>query len=67
MTLRAPQDSILSPPFNILINFVNVVLLGKSVQKVCSKFTGENPCQCAISIKLQSILLKSHVDMGVLL
>ena len=26
----------------------------KGVMKTCSKFTGENPCQSAISIKLQS-------------
>ena len=38
--------------------------------KICSKFTGEKPCRSAISIKLQSTLLKtllkSHFDMGVL-
>ena len=26
--------------------------LGKGVQKICSKFTGENPCQSVILIKL---------------
>ena len=26
--------------------------LGKAVLKICSKFTGEHPCQSAISIKL---------------
>ena len=31
------------------------VFLGKSFQKVCSKFTGENPCQRAISIKLPQL------------
>ena len=30
------------------------VFLKKYVLKVCSKFTGEHPCQSAISIKLQS-------------
>ena len=30
------------------------VFLGKSVLKICSKFTGEHPCWSAISIKLQS-------------
>ena len=30
------------------------VFLGKGVLKICSKFTGEHPCQSAISIKLQS-------------
>ena len=28
------------------------VLLGKGVLKICSKFTGEQPCQSAVSIKL---------------
>ena len=28
------------------------VFLGKGVLKICSKFTGEYPCQSAISIKL---------------
>ena len=43
-----------------------VVLLGKGVLKICSKFTREHPCQSAISIKFAS-LLKSHFDMGALL
>ena len=30
------------------------VFLGKGVLKICSKFTGEHPCQSAILIKLQS-------------
>ena len=30
------------------------VFLGKSVLKICSKFTGKHPCQSAISIRLQS-------------
>ena len=30
------------------------VLLGKGVLKICSKFTGEHPCQSAIWIKLQN-------------
>ena len=32
------------------------VFLGKGVVKICSKFTGEHPCRCAILIKLQSAL-----------
>ena len=56
------------------------VLLGKGVLKICLKYTGEqscqsaisikllcNPCQSAISIKLFATLLKSHFGMGVLL
>ena len=30
------------------------VFLGKDVLKICSKFTGEHPCQSVISIKPQS-------------
>ena len=30
------------------------VFVGKGVLKMCSKFTGEYPCQSVISIKLQS-------------
>ena len=30
------------------------VFLGKRVLKICSKFTGENPCRSVISIKLQN-------------
>ena len=30
------------------------VFLGKGVLKICSKFKGEDPCQIAISTKLQS-------------
>ena len=39
---------------------VTQVFLEKGVQKICSKFTEEHPCQSAISIKLQSmgVLLK---------
>ena len=29
------------------------VFLGKGVLNICSKFTGEHPCQSAISLKLQ--------------
>ena len=31
------------------------MFLGKGVLEICSKFTGEYPCQTPISIKLQSI------------
>ena len=34
------------------------VFLGKSVLKICSKFTGEHPCQSVI-------LLKSYFSMGI--
>ena len=34
------------------------MLLEKDVLKICSKFTGENPCQSVISIKLQSMIGK---------
>ena len=46
------------------------VILGKGVLKICSKFTGEHPCQSVISIKLQgnfdlrpAALLKRDSDM----
>ena len=38
------------------------VFLGKGVLKICSKFTGEHPCQSA-----HFGILKSHFGMGVLL
>ena len=43
------------------------VFLGKSILKICIKFTGEHPCQSVILIKLLATLLKSHLGMGVLL
>ena len=43
------------------------VFLGKALLKICSKFTGEHPCQSVISIKLQAALLKPHFGMDVLL
>ena len=39
------QDTRSSPP---------ETFLGKGVPKICSKFTGENPCRSEISIKLES-------------
>ena len=43
------------------------MFLRKGVLKICNKFTGEYPCQSAISIKLLTTLLKSHFGMGVFL
>ena len=46
------------------------VFLGKGVLKICSKFTGEHPCQSATSIKLLcnfGMGAKSHFGMGVLI
>ena len=45
------------------------VFLEQGLLKICSKFTGEQPCQSVISIKLLCFptLLKSHFGMGVLL
>ena len=37
------------------------MFLGKSVLKICSKFTGEHPCQSAMSIKLQSNFIETAV------
>ena len=49
------------------------VFLGKSVLKISSKFTGENPCRGVISIKLQSkncevlknIYIEEHLQTAV--
>ena len=40
------------------------VLLGKSVLKICSKFTGEHPCRSAISIKLESNFIEITLRHG---
>ena len=40
------------------------VFLGKSVLKMCSKFTGEHPCRSAISIKLQSNFIEIALRHG---
>ena len=46
------------------------VFLGKGVPKICSKFTGEHPCRCAIeithlhgcSVNLQRIFVRIPLD-----
>ena len=46
------------------------VFLGKGVPKICSKFTGEHPCRCAIeithlhgcSVNLQRIFVRIPMD-----
>ena len=40
------------------------VFLGKSVLKLCSKFTGEHPCRRMISIKLQSNFIEITLQHG---
>ena len=40
------------------------VFLGKGVLKICSKFTREHPCWCAISIKLQSNFIEIRLPHG---
>ena len=40
------------------------VFLRKGVLKICSKFTGEHPCQSAISIKLQSNFIEIALRHG---
>ena len=40
------------------------VFLGKSVVKICSKLTGEHPCQSAILIKLQSNFIEIAFGQG---
>ena len=41
------------------------MFLKKGVLELCSKFTGEHPCQSGTSMKLQSNLLKLHFGMRV--
>ena len=48
------RDSILVGE-KCIIFFHPEVFLGKGVLKICSQFTGEHPCQIAISIKLLCI------------
>ena len=40
------------------------VFLKKGVLKICSKFTGEHPCQSVISIKLQSNFIEITLRHG---
>ena len=40
------------------------VFLGKGILKICSKFTGEHPCRCEISIKLQSSFIEITLQNG---
>ena len=40
------------------------VFLGKCILKICSKLTGEHPCQTAISIKLQSTFIEITLRHG---
>ena len=40
------------------------VLLRKGVLKICSKFTGEHPCQSVISIKLQRNFIEITLRHG---
>ena len=40
------------------------VLLGKVVRKICSKFTGEHPCQSVNSIKLPRKFIKITLQRG---
>ena len=40
------------------------VFLGKSVLKICSKFTGEYPCRSVISIKLHSNFIEISLRHG---
>ena len=40
------------------------LLLWKDALKICSKFTGEHPCQSVISIKFQSNFIKTTLRHG---
>ena len=39
-------------------------VLGKGFLKICSKFTGEHPCQTAVSIKLHSNIIETALWHG---
>ena len=41
-----------------------VLLLGKAVLIICSKFTGEHPCRNVVSIKLQSNFIEITLQHG---
>ena len=53
LLLRIPVRS--SPP---------ELIFGKSVLKICSKFTGEHPCQSVILIKLQNNFIEITLRHG---
>ena len=40
------------------------MFLGKGVLKICTKFVGKNPCWSVISMKLQSIFIKTTLRYG---
>ena len=40
------------------------VFLENNVLKICSKFSGEHPCQSAISVKLQSNFIEIVLQHG---
>ena len=40
------------------------VFLEKDVPKICSKFSGEDPCRSAVSIKLQSNFIEIALRYG---
>ena len=48
---------ICSIPINTLMHNVEM-FFGKSVLKICSRFTKEHPCRSVISIHLQSIFIE---------
>ena len=54
--------------FKVLENIVrsspSEVFLGKSVLRICSKFTGEHPCRSAISVKLQTNFIEIALGHG---
>ena len=50
--------------FNSLRSRLSEVLVGKSVLKICRKFTEDHPCQSAISIKLQSNFIEIVLQHG---
>ena len=50
--------------FNSLRSRLSEVLVGKSVLKICRKFTEDHPCRSAITIKLQSNFIEIVLQHG---
>ena len=55
---------VLNTPLNSSRSSRSEVFLRKVVLKICNRFTGENPCRNAISIKLQSNFIEIALRHG---
>ena len=64
LTIRLRTRSTCSTICQSLITDPPQVLLEKGVLKICSKFTGEHPCESVTSIKLQSSFIEITIRHG---